>query len=88
MKKLLKFIFPVILISVAIFLCVKNYSPGTYLIGWDSLHPEFNFSEAFARIWQGVWRAEQGVGAIAAHSHLSDWPRLIFLWLESFFLPV
>ena len=87
MKKLLKFIFPVILVSVTIFLCLKNYSPGTYLIGWDSLHPEFNFPEAFGRIWQGVWRAEQGVGAIAAHSHIADWPRLVFLWLESFILP-
>jgi hypothetical protein len=87
MKKLLKSIFPAILITVSLFLCFKNYSPGTYLIGWDSLHPEFNFSEAFRRVWEGVWRAEQGVGALTAHSHMADLPRIIFLWLESFILP-
>lgn len=87
-KKILpKLFFPLVLILISAFLCFKNYTPGTYLIGWDSLHPEFNFPEAFGRIWQGVWRAEQGVGAIAAHSHMADWPRLVFLWLESFILP-
>lgn len=87
MKKLLKFIFPAILLSISLFLCFKNYSPGTFLIGWDSLHPEFNFPEAFRRVVDGVWRGEQGVGAIAAHSHMADWPRTVILWLESFILP-
>jgi hypothetical protein len=87
MKKLLKFIFPAILIAVSLFLCFKNYSGGTYLIGWDSLHPEFNFSIAFQRVVSGVWRSEQGVGAIAAHSHMADWTRIVFLFLESLFLP-
>lgn len=87
MKKLLKFIFPAILIAVSLFLCFKNYSANTYLIGWDSLHPEFNFPEAFRRAVEGVWRTEQGIGALAAHSHMADLPRIVFLWLESFILP-
>jgi len=86
-KLLLSILFPLIIFSVAAFICFKNYSPGTYLIGWDSLHPEFNFAEAFRRVWEGVWRAEQGLGAVAAHSHMADFPRIIFLWLESFVLP-
>jgi hypothetical protein len=85
--KFLSIFFPLFLASIAVFLCIRNYTPGTYLLGWDSLHPEFNFSEAFRRVWEGVWRAEQGVGAIAAHSHMADSPRIIFLWLESFILP-
>ena len=88
MKKLLKYLLPIVLVLISLFLCFRNYSPGTFLIGWDSLHPEFNFPEAFGRAWSGVWRGEQGVGAIAAHSHMSDWPRIVFLWLESFVLPV
>ena len=36
----------------------------------------------------GVWRAEQGVGAIAAHSHMADFPRVVILFFESFFLPL
>lgn len=88
MKKiLLKLFFPLVLILISAFLCFKNYSPGTYLIGWDSLHPEFNFPEAFRRAVEGVWRAEQGVGALAAHSHMADLPRIVFLWLESFIIP-
>jgi len=89
MKKILpKLFFPLVLILISVFLCFKNYSPGTYLIGWDSLHPEFNFPEAFRRVWEGVWRVEQGIGTIAAHSHMADLPRLVFLWIESFVIPV
>lgn len=88
MKKLLKYILPTVLILISLFLCFRNYSPGTFLIGWDSLHPEFDFPEAFGRVWEGVWRGEQGVGAVAIHSHMADLPRIIFLWLESFVLPV
>ncbi len=86
-KKISKLVFPLIIILISAFICFKNYTPNTYLIGWDSLHPEFNFPEAFRRVWEGVWRAEQGVGAIAAHSHMADLPRIVFLWLESFILP-
>lgn len=88
MKRFLpKLLFPLILIAISSYLCFKNYSPGTYLIGWDSLHPEFNFPEALRRVWEGVYRVEQGLGAVAAHSHMADLPRIIFLWLESFIIP-
>ncbi|KKR86399.1 MAG: hypothetical protein UU32_C0016G0006 [Candidatus Woesebacteria bacterium GW2011_GWB1_41_10] len=87
MKKILPFTFPLILVLTGIFLAFKNYTSGTFLIGWDSLHPEFNFSEAFSRVLNGVWRSEQGLGALAAHSHMADWPRIIILFVESFFLP-
>ncbi|QQG41642.1 MAG: hypothetical protein HYV90_05825 [Candidatus Woesebacteria bacterium] len=87
-KNFIQYLFPLTIIAVTILLCFKNYTPGTYLIGWDSLHPEFNFPEAFRRATDGVFRMEQGVGAVAAHSHMADLPRIIFLWLESFVLPV
>jgi len=36
---------PVMLITGAVVLiAVFNYQPGTFLSGWDNLHPEFNFS--------------------------------------------
>jgi len=88
LSKLLNFLFPVLLIGTSVFICFKNYTPGTFLLGWDSLHPEFNFSEAFKRAFGGVWREEQGVGAIAAHSHMADLPRIFILWLFSFVLPL
>lgn len=85
--RLLSFSFIVALLAVTLTLVIKNYSPNTYLIGWDSLHPEFNFPEALQRVTDGVFRAEQGLGAVAAHSHMADAPRLIFLWLLSLVLP-
>ena len=92
MNKFLKlfgnYIFPIILTSIVLFLCFRNYTPGTILSGWDTLHPEFDFKLAFERAVFGVWRGEQGLGAIAGHSHMSDLPRIIFLWASSFFLNV
>lgn len=82
-KYFLYYFFPLVLILAVLFLCIQNYVPGTFLSGWDTLHPEFNFPLNFKRILFGVWREEQGVGALAAHSHMSELPRLIFLWLSS-----
>lgn len=64
-----------------------NYTPGTILSGWDTLHPEFNFSLAFQRAITGVWREDQGLGAVAIQSHMADLPRIVLLWIASFFLP-
>jgi len=76
--------FPVFLVLIASFIAFKNYSFGTSLIGWDSLHPEFNFSLNFFRSLFGVWREEQGLGVLSAHSHMADLPRILILWVSSF----
>lgn len=86
--KMAGYLLPAILLFIVLFIIWNNYTPGTYLIGWDSLHPEFNFQIAFTRIVNGVWRTDQGMGAVAIHSHMADWPRVALLWLESFVLPV
>lgn len=77
-----------ILILLSIFICMANYTPGTFLSGWDTLHPEFNISLAFERILHGVWRTDQGLGAVAIHSHIAELPRVIYLWLLSFVFPL
>ena len=81
--KFTPYVFPLIFFFLGIVLSLKNYSPGTWLSGWDTLHPEFDFALNFKRVLFGVWREEQGVGAIAAHSHMSEIPRILFLWLSS-----
>jgi hypothetical protein len=78
----------VTLLLIALLLCVRNYTPGTWLSGWDTLHPEFNFGLAFERYFTGVFRTEQGLGAVAAHSHMADLPRLIILYISHFILPL
>jgi len=88
LKLILNVFFPLVIIFVAIFISVKNYTPGTYLIGWDSMHPEFNFPLNVSRMLSHVWGAEMGVGAISAHSDMSDLPRLLVLWLVSALVPM
>lgn len=78
----------VFLLLVSLILCIVNYTPGTFLSGWDTLHPEFNFGLNFERTIFGVFRIEQGLGAVAAHSHMADLPRIILLYLSSFILPM
>ncbi len=84
MPKLKKIFFPLLLVLITVLICFLNYTPDTFLTGWDSLHPEFNFSLNFSRLFSGVWRQEQGLGAVAGHSHMADLPRVIFLFLTSF----
>src|ERR1035437_6146999 len=76
------------LLLIAFLLCARNYSPGTFLSGWDTLHPEFNFGLAFQRYIIGVFRVEQGLGAVAAHSDMADLPRLVILYIVHFILPL
>ncbi len=85
---LLLFFFPAVLIALTVFLSLQNYTPGTFLSGWDTLHPEFDLKTAFARVLNGVWRADQGLGAVAGHSHMAELPRIIFLWIESLLFPL
>lgn len=89
MKSFLKNnIFSVLLVLLTSFISYQSYTQGTFLSGWDTLHPEFDFNLNFQRMISGVWRQEQGLGAVAAHTHMADLPRVVLLWLLHFFLPV
>lgn len=79
-----KFILGTILVMVCAGVIARNYTPGTFLTGWDTLHPEFNFSLAFSRAINGVWRSDQGLGTIAIQSHMADLLRIFILWILSF----
>jgi len=91
-KKTIEFIkmnfYPLIIVTITIILAWTNYKPNTFLSGWDTLHPEFDFSLNFKRIIDGVWREEQGLGAVAGHSHMSELPRYIILYPFSFVFSV
>jgi hypothetical protein len=78
----------IILAVISLVICWINFTPGTWLTGWDSLHPEFNFPLNLERIFNGVWRAEQGLGTVAGHSHMADLPRQLVLYPLSFIFPL
>src|SRR3989344_6322896 len=82
------FFYPLILVTICLYLIFQNYTPGTYLTGWDTLHPEFDFALNLKRVIFGVFRQEQGLGAVAGHSQMSDLPRIVFLYISSFILPI
>ncbi|MFZ1720902.1 MAG: hypothetical protein WAU07_00160 [Microgenomates group bacterium] len=77
-----------VLFCIAFLVAVLNFDGTTWLTGWDTLHPEFDFALNFKRLLFGVWREDQGLGAVAAHAHMSDLPRVIILWLLSLVAPI
>jgi len=83
-----KNLFLFILIGFSLLISFLNFTPGTWISGWDTLHPEFNFPLNLQRIFNGVWRYEQGLGAVAGHSHMADLIRVLFLYPFSFIFPL
>jgi hypothetical protein len=81
MKKLLfKFWAPCLLFLLVLVLMSANFSPGTFLSGWDNLHPEFNPLMNLERAWQSAWQEYQGLGLLAGMAHGADlFRQLIFL---------
>lgn len=87
MKKIQSNIFLFILLGVLGFLFFRNYTPETWLTGWDNLHPEFNFGLNIKRAFYSVWQEYQGLGLLAGMAHAADLFREIFLWLISLAIP-
>lgn len=81
------FLFPIVLVFITLVICFQNYTPNTFLTGWDTLHPELNFSLNFKRLLT-LWHSEQGLGAIPAHAQISDLPRVFILYLFHFIFPL
>lgn len=74
------------LIIVSI-LFVTNYTPGTYLMGWDNLQTDLNPWLGVKRaLWSG-WQEYQSFGLPAGMAHASDLVRALWVWLLSFVIP-
>src|SRR3989344_6176388 len=70
------------LFSFSVLLFIINYKPGTWLIGWDNLFPEFDFALNIKRDLFAVWQQYRGLGLVDGMSHAS----LILHDLERFVL--
>lgn len=92
MKRFLRLIFQllgrwwpiVVLLLIEAVLVTKNFTTGTYLVGWDNLFAEFNPSLNIERAWYGVWQEYRGLGYEDGMSHLANLPLYILSWLFSF----
>jgi hypothetical protein len=78
-------------LAVVVLVCLivtgTSYQWGTYLSGWDTLHPEFNLSLYAERVFFGAWQEHQGLGAPASQAHAAELPRLFMIWLFDLILP-
>lgn len=81
-----KNIYSLLLIIISIFLFMLNYKRDTWLIGWDNVFPEFNFSLNIKRDFFAIWQQYRGLGLVDGMSHTSliiqDFTRLFL----SFFM--
>ncbi len=76
-----------LLCLIILVLCYLNYQPGTFLTGWDNLHPEYNLPANLGRAIFSVWEEYQSLGLLAGMAHAADLPRELFLLLISQFHP-
>jgi len=86
-RKFDSLVFPFVILIIVGVIFWQNYIPGTYLSGWDTLHPEFNIPLYLKRVFWGVWQEHQGIGAVAVQAHASEVSKLFFLYPLSFILP-
>lgn len=88
MKRFIHHIIPVTLLLLAwVAVVVTNFHPGTWLTGWDNLHPEFNFPLNISRSVFAVWQEYQGLGLLGGMGHAAALPRELILWLASMIIP-
>ncbi|HKC14388.1 MAG TPA: hypothetical protein VKC89_00270 [Patescibacteria group bacterium] len=71
---------------LAVFL--TNFSPSTFLIGWDNRLQELSPLLNLKRYIFSVWQEYQGLGLLAGHAHAAEIPHAIFIALMSIFLPL
>ena len=57
-----------------------NYSPNTYLTGWDNLQVELDLSINLERALNVSWQEYQGLGLLGGMGHGADLIRQILLW--------
>ena len=82
-----KYKYQLLLVFITVIVFFINYSPGTYLSGWDNLQTELNPGLAVRRAIFSVWEEYQSLGLTAGMAHAADLVRASFLWLMSLVLP-
>ena len=91
MKRFITFVqkfWPILLLVVVeLILFATNFTPHTYVVGWDNLFPEFNFHLNISRTLSSVWQEYRGLGYEDGLSHAANLPHYLLLWPASFVFP-
>ncbi len=76
-----------LLLAVEVLLFLTNFTPGTYLMGWDNIMPEFNVKANVMRSLVGVWQEYRGLGLYDGMSHIAALWHTLAIALVSFAVP-
>jgi hypothetical protein len=88
LAKVLNALWPLCVLTLAVLVVAwLNIKPGTFLTGWDNLHPEFDYKTNWLRAWSGVWQEYQGLGVVAGNGHATELLRIPLVAFLDLFLP-
>ncbi len=89
MKKFyFRYLYEILITLIVAFLFYKNYTPGTFLTGWDNLQSELYPSLSIKRAFFAVWQEYQSFGLVGGMAHASDIIRTLVIWLMTLILPL
>ena len=77
----------ILLVLILLTIIIVNFSPATWLIGWDNLMPEFNIWMNLKRSFFAVWQEYQGLGLVGGMGHATDLIRQLILLPFTLILP-
>ncbi|HPT66221.1 MAG TPA: hypothetical protein PK257_02835 [Candidatus Woesebacteria bacterium] len=77
----------IILASVLLILFCQNFSPHTWLVGWDNLLPELNIWLNLKRSLLAVWQEYQGLGLVGGMGHATELIRQLIILPFTLILP-
>src|SRR3990167_5700466 len=80
-------LFPLLLVLIETLLFITNFKPGSYLIGWDNIMPEFDLKLNFSRSIFSIWQEYRGLGVLDGLAHSANLMHTIYIFLLSLFLP-
>ncbi len=83
LKKVWPQLFLFLLVTLLVYL---NFTPATYLIGWDNLQVELDLGINLERAFNVSWQEYQGLGLLGGMGHGADLVRQILLWPFSLIL--
>lgn len=79
-------LFFLLLFLIGLAVAIITFEPNTWLSGWDTLHPEFNFALNLERHINAVWQEHQGLGAASAQAYPAEVLRILLLAGMNLFL--
>ena len=65
-------LYPFLLTLIEAVLFIANYTPRTFLVGWDNVMPEFNLKLNYLRALSAVWQDYRGLGTLDGMSHAAN----------------